>query len=271
MRSLYAALIGAVILAASPADAKIDIVIDKDSQLMTVNVDGVERYKWPVSSGNPSHETPSGSFRAFRLEEDHYSKEFDEAPMPHSIFFTKRGHAIHGTDFVSRLGNPASHGCVRLTRANAATLFALVQADGVLNTTVTLTGSAQVALARNAKKSTRTAARIDAPSPAAAEPGDIADRTFDVMQEPAVPAQRRVRQAAPRVDDDGYIYPADGSSTDRRYPAPRGYRRVYDLQGNTYYYNNNDYADRRGSNSYVQPEYAPRPVYRQRGLFSDFD
>ena len=62
------------------------------------------------------------------MEEDHYSKEFDDAPMPHSIFFTKIGHAIHGTDSVNRLGTPASHGCVRLSRDNAATLYALVQA-----------------------------------------------------------------------------------------------------------------------------------------------
>ena len=49
---------------------------------------------------------------------------------------------------MSRLGSPASHGCVRLSRANAATLYALVQEHGVLTTTVTLTGSSQVALAR---------------------------------------------------------------------------------------------------------------------------
>ncbi len=95
---------------------------------MTVAVDGVERYHWPVSTGNPSHETPNGSFRTFRMEEDHFSKEFDDAPMPHSIFFTKIGHAIHGTDSEGRLGTPVSHGCVRLSRANASTLYALVEA-----------------------------------------------------------------------------------------------------------------------------------------------
>ena len=83
---------------------------------MTVAVDGVERYHWPVSSGLPSYETPNGSFRTFRMEEDHYSKEFDDAPMPHSIFFTKIGHAIHGTDFESRLG---SAGLARLRAAVA--------------------------------------------------------------------------------------------------------------------------------------------------------
>ena len=95
--------------------------------MMTVAVDGVERYQWPVSTGNPSHETPNGSFRTFRMEADHYSKEFDDAPMPHSIFFTKVGHAIHGTESEGRLGTPVSHGCVRLSRANATTLYALVR------------------------------------------------------------------------------------------------------------------------------------------------
>src|SRR6201991_3099335 len=154
MRSLFIALTSLTLFAAglftsNAAQAKVQITVDKNNQMMTVAVDGVERYHWPVSTGNPSHETPNGTFQTFRMEADHFSKEFDDAPMPHSIFFTKIGHAIHGTDSVNRLGSPASHGCVRLSRANASTLDALVQEQGVLNTTVTLTGSSQVALARN--------------------------------------------------------------------------------------------------------------------------
>ena len=142
MRSFLVALAGLMLFAGHAAQAKVAITIDKNNQIMTVAVDGVERYRWPVSTGIPSRETPNGSFRAFRMEADHYSKEFDDAPMPHSIFFTKIGHAIHGTESEGRLGTPASHGCVRLSRANATTLYALVQEQGVLNTTVTLTGSA---------------------------------------------------------------------------------------------------------------------------------
>src|ERR1700742_442070 len=149
MRSTLLALAGLMFVAGTPAWAKIDITVDKNNQMMTVVVDGVERYHWPVSTGIPSHETPNGSFRTFRMEADHFSKEFDDAPMPHAIFFTKVGHAIHGTESESKLGIPVSHGWGRLSRANAATLYALVQQEGVLNTTVTLTGSSQVALARN--------------------------------------------------------------------------------------------------------------------------
>ena len=134
---------------------------------MTVAVDGVETYRWPVSSGLPSYETPNGSFRAFRMEEDHYSKEFDEAPMPHSIFFTKIGHAIHGTDSVNRLGSPASHGCIRLSRENAAKLFCAgqgarrAQHHGDAGRLVAGRAGAQSAAARqHRRRPPRTAAAI---------------------------------------------------------------------------------------------------------------
>src|ERR1700744_3041078 len=148
MRSFLVALASLMLFATGAAQAKVEITVDKNAQMMTVDVDGVQRYQWPVSTGNPSHETPNGTFRTFRMEADHFSKEFDDAPMPHSIFFTKMGHAMHGTESEKWLGTPVSHGCVRLSRANATTLYALVEKEGVLNTTVTLTGSSRIALAR---------------------------------------------------------------------------------------------------------------------------
>src|SRR5262249_24912458 len=60
--------------------------------------------------------------------------------MPHSIFFTAQGHAIHGTPHTGSLGLPASHGCVRLSPDNAATLYSLVSAEGMNHTTVVVTG-----------------------------------------------------------------------------------------------------------------------------------
>ena len=265
MRSLYVGLIGLSFLAAGAAQAKVAITVDKDNQQMTVAVDGVEKYRWPVSSGNPTHETPNGTFQTFRMEPDHYSKEFDDAPMPNAIFFTKRGHAIHGTDSVSRLGTPASHGCVRLSRDNAATLYALVKADGLLTTTVTLTGSAQVAVARNPRPAKPAAvARRDV---APAEPTfDAAGNPVELVPQPAQPSRRVIRQPAPQVADDGYIYPADGSSSDQRYPAPRGYRRMTEAETQQYY------ASRGYAPQYQyqqQQYYAPRP-YQPRGKFGGY-
>jgi lipoprotein-anchoring transpeptidase ErfK/SrfK len=227
---------------------------------MTVAVDGVERYHWPVSTGIPSYETPNGSFRTFRMEEDHYSKEFDDAPMPHSIFFTKIGHAIHGTDSEGRLGSPASHGCVRLSRANASTLYELVQREGVLNTTVTLTGSSQIALARNPRsRSNTTVARRD--------PAQQYAPQYNAAGDPVVLTPQ---QLAPQVQaDPDYIYPADGSSDVARYPAPRG-RRLYDAQvyQQQQYYDRNGYARQYAPQVYAPQVYAPRPYYQSRGQYT---
>jgi L,D-transpeptidase catalytic domain len=259
MRSFLVAVASLMLFATGAAQAKVSITVDKNAQLMTVAVDGVERYQWPVSTGNPSHETPNGTFRTFRMEEDHYSKEFDDAPMPHSIFFTKVGHAIHGTESEGHLGVPVSHGCVRLSRANASTLYALVQQEGVLNTTVTLTGSSQIALARNPRGRANTAV-------ANRDPTQPYDQQYNAAGDPVVitPQQAAPGQYAPQQRaDDGYIYPADGSSDVARYPAPRSSRRLYDTQ----VYQQQQYYDNRGyAPQYAPQVYAPRP-YQPRGLF----
>jgi hypothetical protein len=136
------ALLAAAILASSGAStrAAVLVTIDKSAQQMTVAKDGALLYRWPVSTGRQGRDTPSGKFRAFRLERDHFSKEWDDAPMPFSIFFTEQGHAIHGSYEVKKIGTPASAGCVRLHPDHAAKLFELVEQDGVLKTTVVITG-----------------------------------------------------------------------------------------------------------------------------------
>jgi lipoprotein-anchoring transpeptidase ErfK/SrfK len=266
MRSFLIAFAGLMFfIAGDAAQAKVSITVDKDSQTMIVAVDGVQRYQWPVSTGNPSHETPNGSFRTFRMEEDHYSKEFDDAPMPHSIFFTKEGHAIHGTESEGRLGTPVSHGCVRLSRANATTLYALVEQQGVLNTTVTLTGSASVALARNPRQPATAVARRD-PAPQYAPQYNAAGEPMVITPRQLPPAQYAPQLQPPQVQaDDGYFYPADGSSDGARYPAPRGSRRLYDARANQQqqqYYDNNGYPTQS-----APQDYAPRPYYQPRGYY----
>jgi hypothetical protein len=267
MRSFLVAATTLMLFATGAAQAKVSITVDKDAQVLTVAVDGVQRYQWPVSSGNPSHETPNGTFRAFRMEADHFSKEFDDAPMPHSIFFTKIGHAIHGTESEGRLGTPVSHGCVRLSRANAATLYALVQEQGVLNTTVTLTGSSQVALARNPKARANTAvARRDSDQQYAPQPDPQYAPQYDAGVSSGFPSQGAPRQILPQARaDDGYIYPADGSSNDARYPAPRGSRRVYD--GQAYYYQQQQQQQPQTYDAYGNQYQQPQRYYQPRGLY----
>jgi lipoprotein-anchoring transpeptidase ErfK/SrfK len=117
------------------------ITINKTKQTMTVFLDGMEKYNWPVSTGRPGYSTPSGTYTATSMNEIWYSKQWDNSPMPHSIFFIKDGHAIHGTYEGRNLGKPASHGCVRISLENAVTLYALVEKSGLKNTQVVLTGA----------------------------------------------------------------------------------------------------------------------------------
>lgn len=125
----------AAMLWGSAAQAGVVVQIDKSSQRMSVSVDGAMRYSWPVSTGRNGYGTPSGTFHPQVMMRSYFSRKYYNAPMPHAIFFYY-GFAIHGTNDISRLGGPASHGCVRLHPANAATLFALVRRSGASNTTI---------------------------------------------------------------------------------------------------------------------------------------
>jgi hypothetical protein len=141
LRFLAVPLLAAALTCAAskPVFANILIQIDKPSQTMTVSVDGALRYRWRVSTGATGFSTPPGSYTPFRMEVMHYSQEWDNAGMPHAIFFTTRGHSIHGTDHPG-LGTPVSHGCVRLSLTNATTLYQLVSAEGMGNTKVVVRG-----------------------------------------------------------------------------------------------------------------------------------
>ena len=125
-----------------PAQCGIVVRVDKSAQRLTVVVDGAGRYQWPVSTGRWGYSTPNGSYRPQRLERKWFSRKYDMSPMPYSIFFNE-GYAIHGSYEVSRLGRPASHGCIRLSPSNAAVLFALVK-DRTDDTRIVVTGEAPV-------------------------------------------------------------------------------------------------------------------------------
>ena len=123
-------------LAAAPAQAAVDIAIDLATQHMHVQ-SSTGSYDWPVSTARAGYVTPTGSFTPQRLAPVYYSKKYDNAPMPHAIFFYY-GFAIHGSYEVKHLGHPASHGCVRLAPANAAKLYAMVQNEGA---TIAISGT----------------------------------------------------------------------------------------------------------------------------------
>jgi lipoprotein-anchoring transpeptidase ErfK/SrfK len=122
-------------LTVMPARADVVVQIDKSSQRMAVSFDGMMRYNWPVSTGRNGYGTPSGVFHPQLMARRWFSRRYYNSPMLHSIFFY-HGFAIHGTYELSRLGGPASHGCVRLHPSHAAALFALVARNGPHNTRI---------------------------------------------------------------------------------------------------------------------------------------
>jgi lipoprotein-anchoring transpeptidase ErfK/SrfK len=157
--------------ATNPVASTVLINIDKTSQRMTVFFDGEERYDWPVSTGRAGYSTPSGTFTPTSMNEIWYSKQWDNSPMPHSIFFMKDGHAIHGSHEVKNLGKPASHGCVRISPQNAATLYALVARNGLKNTQVVLAGLTPGGEGKVASKA-RPGSRYSHAAPRSFKPGN---------------------------------------------------------------------------------------------------
>jgi hypothetical protein len=200
--------LAALVAAALPASARLLIAIDKSAQVMTVSEDGARLYSWPVSTGQRGYDTPGGQFTPFRMEKDHFSREWDDAPMPHSIFFTERGHAIHGTEHTRNIGRPASHGCVRLEPENARVLFGLVKQAGIANTSVVLTGETP---AGGAPAVARRGPRYDDGGEITAS---VPARSYPRDERPIYwgPGQPRTR---------GYVY--DDDAPYRRMPQPSPY------------------------------------------------
>ena len=109
--------------------------VSLSTQRMEVIVDGQKAFEWKVSTGRKGYRTPTGSYKPTRMHTMWRSRKYDNAPMPHSVFFNG-GYAVHATDAVKRLGTPASHGCVRLHPDNASDFYKLVQTYGAGNTRI---------------------------------------------------------------------------------------------------------------------------------------
>jgi hypothetical protein len=139
--ALGAGVLG-VAVTASDAEARLDLYVDKSAQQMSVIQNGALLYVWPVSTGRDRHSTPSGVYTPERLERSWFSKAYYNAPMPHAIFF-HNGYAIHGSQDISKLGGPASLGCVRLHPRNAALLFSMVHRAGPSNTAIFIGGDSR--------------------------------------------------------------------------------------------------------------------------------
>ena len=77
------------------------------------------------------------------------------------------------------------------------------------------------------------------------------------------PQQQSVAPQTQARADDGYIYPADGSSNEARYPAPN--RRVYDARAYEQQQPQQQYYDNRGYAPAPQGYYQPGPTISSAG------
>jgi lipoprotein-anchoring transpeptidase ErfK/SrfK len=150
---------------APPAPPPITLVLNTDlrAQRLTVIENGKTRYAWPISSGRRGFATPTGTFHPQWASRMWHSRQYEYAPMPHAVFF-HRGTAFHGTGATGLLGQPASHGCVRLAPGNAATLFRMVHKHGYASTKVVVHGgskSREPAVARRGSRGELASARTD--------------------------------------------------------------------------------------------------------------
>jgi lipoprotein-anchoring transpeptidase ErfK/SrfK len=117
------------------APGAVKVEVDRNSQKMNVYVGGKLLHTWPVSTGRKGFNTPGGAYRPTWMTAMWRSKQWNNAPMPHAVFF-REGYAIHATNETGRLGRPASHGCVRLAPKNAAKLFQMIRAHGEKKTSI---------------------------------------------------------------------------------------------------------------------------------------
>lgn len=217
---------------APPPEPSLTATIDLGSQVMTVSENGARKYSWAISSGTSEHPTPRGTFRPQWTAKMWYSKKYDNAPMPNAVFVSG-GVAIHATYATGMLGRPASHGCIRLSPANAATFYKLVGHHGLKMTKVSIYGTPKwrsPAVARNDDDARPHRFAIQQPQQVQQRrPSNSWFWETPSYRTTSVPERSYRRPPPPR----GYYYADEG--------PPRGYRRanagerVYYTQRPRYY------------------------------------
>lgn len=189
-----------------PPRPTIHVDIDLTNQMMTVSENGDVVHRWPISSGRRGYATPTGTFQPTWMARQWFSRQYDNAPMPHSIFF-HRGVAIHGSYATRSLGRPASHGCVRLAPKNASTLFRMVTRHGKERTRIVVHGTpnfgAPPAVASREQRGPRDAQARRA-SPYAYLPPSAAGRGASAYNAPPAYAAPRTRRRAGQAQEAYY-------------------------------------------------------------------
>ncbi len=105
------------------------VLVSIPQQTMNVYRNGILIGRSSVSTGSKGHSTPGGVFTILEKKKTHYSKKYDNAPMPNMQRLTWTGIAMHSGNLP---GYPASHGCIRLPYDFSQLLFAATSKGGTV-------------------------------------------------------------------------------------------------------------------------------------------
>ncbi len=105
------------------------ILVSLPLQTVSVYRNGILVGRSSVSTGTKGHSTPTGVFTILEKEQTHYSKTYNNAPMPNMQRLTWSGIAMHSGNLP---GYPASHGCIRMPYDFSKLLFSLTNKGGTV-------------------------------------------------------------------------------------------------------------------------------------------
>jgi lipoprotein-anchoring transpeptidase ErfK/SrfK len=110
------------------------IVVSLEDRKLALVEDGQVRKVYTVAVGKPSTPSPVGTFTIERrvANPTYHHDGKTVLPGPHNPVGTrwmglnKHGYGIHGTNEPNSIGKAASHGCIRMARADLEELYPLV-------------------------------------------------------------------------------------------------------------------------------------------------
>jgi len=108
----------------APATGRIIITVDLKAQTLSVFRAGYEIGSAVILYGADDKPSPLGAFPVIEKDADHYSRTYNNAPMPYTLRLTSDGVAIHGSDV--RWGY-ATHGCIGVPKPFAKRLFGVTK------------------------------------------------------------------------------------------------------------------------------------------------
>src|SRR4029453_2805785 len=136
----------------SAPEGPVLMVVNLATQRAILFRNGVPIGASTVSSGKKGYDTPTGVFTVLEKKKEHYSKTYNNAPMPNMQRLTWKGIALHAGNLP---GYPASHGCIRLPMQFSGLLFGATK----LRMTVVITSLPVTPRASDAPELTVTAQR----------------------------------------------------------------------------------------------------------------